>query len=63
MDHFDWLPQFLAAPPTESVFIRMVRTLMDSPNATMNLSVFGRQFHVAKKVFHVAKKVMRNGPR
>ena len=51
MDHFDDLPCLLRAPPTECVFVSMVRTLLNAPEKKMLHADFGRRFTGAQKVF------------
>ena len=51
MDVFDDLPHFLKAPPTEAVFVSMVRELLKKKDHKMKLSDFGRHFQNAKQVF------------
>ena len=61
MDYFDALPHYLTSPPTESVFVSMVRTLMREPQATMNHAVFGRKFTGAKEVILGPSSTLRQG--
>ena len=51
MDVFDDLPHFLKEPPTECVFVSMVRTLLNAPDSKMKFAQFGRRFTGAKMVF------------
>ena len=51
MNIFDALPCYLQTPPAESVFIAMVRTLLEAPDRRMSLAEFGRLYDGAKKVF------------